>query len=91
MARLLVIVVLLVSSALAQQNPEIFRALYFNSTASPERFPEVATVIARVTGTPQSSVEATATSVMLRGTAVRVGLAEWLFTNLDRSRSEQVQ
>jgi hypothetical protein len=90
-ARLLLIVVLLASSALAQQTAEIFRVLYFNSTASPERFQEIAAVIARVTGMPQSSVEAKETSLMLRGTVAQVALAEWLFTNLDKSRSEQAQ
>jgi hypothetical protein len=91
MARLLFIVVLFASFALAQQTPEIFRALYFNSTASVERFQEIATAIAQVTGMPQSSVEAKKTSLMLRGTTTQVALAEWLFTNLDKSRSEQAQ
>jgi hypothetical protein len=64
---------------------------WVNSTASPERFQEIAIAIARVTGMPQSSVEATGTSLMLRGTTAQVALAEWLFTNLDKSRSEQAQ
>jgi hypothetical protein len=90
-ARLLLIVVLFASFALAQQTPEIFRVLYSDSKVSPARFQEIATMIARVTGMPQSGVEATETSLMLRGTAAQVALAEWVFTNLDKSPSEQAQ
>lgn len=88
-ARWLPVIVLFVPFALAQQTAEVFRVLHFNSTASPERFQEIATVIGSVAKIPQTSVDAAEKALTLRGTAAQVALAEWLFTGLDKSSSEQ--
>jgi hypothetical protein len=85
----LLTIVVSVSSALAQQATAIDRVLHFTSTDSPKNLVEITTLIRSVTDIPQASLDSAEKALSLRGTGAQIALAEWLFTNLDRSPGAQ--
>jgi hypothetical protein len=71
--------------AAATPAQELDRVLHFTATKSSRGFEEIATVIQVITNIPKVPVDASEQSLALHGTAEQVTLAEWLFTNLDKS------
>ena len=80
----MIISLLAVSSALAQQTD---RVLHFTATSDTKNLQEIARVICAITDIPQTSVDMAENSLPLRGTASQVALAEWLLSNLDQPSS----
>ena len=77
--------------AFAQQDATVDRVLHFTSADSPQTFEEIGAVIHSITDVGQAKVDPAEKSLSLRGTASQIALAEWLFTNLDRSTGNQAR
>ena len=81
------IIALVAPAASAQQ--DVDRVLQFTSTDSPRNFAEIATAIRSTALILGVSVNAEEKTLALHGNPAQVALAEWLFTNLDKSPGQQ--
>lgn len=79
----LIIAALLSAPAFSQ----VDRVLHFRDASSAQEIQEIAAVIRAITDIQQANVDIPEKSLLLHGTGSQVALGEWLFTNLDRSRS----
>jgi hypothetical protein len=79
--------VFLISALVSGQptvEPTVDRVLYFAHTESEQSIQEIATLIRTIAEIRAASADTAKRSLTLRGTSGQMGLAEWLFTQLDQ-------
>ena len=90
--RHLAIAALVVSVASAQAPAEnVDRLLRFVHTEQTQSVQEIATMIRSMSDIGQLSVDMPQRTIALRGTAVQIALAEWLFNELDQPVAQRGQ